>query len=391
VNLSDASVADVVAGDVGSIELLQQGWRTLGALCADSAGVVEQTASPTWKGPAADAFGQRLAGVPTSLRETSELLAGAIAVLSEWIEHLATAKAEAQAAIDSYAKGHVQHRWWIENHAAIEEATGMPLPDPGLDLMASSERRADQVRDGLDSAATDVSNRLNVIADAGFSRFSALEGLAHTAGAFLAGAGEATWSLLGQLSLLSPMRWAFDFEGASEQVANMRDGVEAGAKLFVDDTETFVKQGLAQAVDVDGLVNDPARWAGHLVPDLVAWAAGAGAVRRSTSLLDDLVPEVSGPVVSYVPASRSLIEDVLDELPPGRNPWVAVVETEDDIWAHSLTFSQGGDPIAGTTYKGPFVRLPDGTTVGFRPTSSSGGATIDLTWSDGSRRRVHVE
>jgi hypothetical protein len=52
--------------------------------------------------------------------------------------------------------------------------------------------------------------------------------------------------------------------------------------------------------------------------------------------------------------------------------------------------TKGGKPVPKSTYPGPFIELPDGTTVGKRPGSKSGGPTIDMTFPDGTERGIHV-
>lgn len=41
--------------------------------------------------------------------------------------------------------------------------------------------------------------------------------------------------------------------------------------------------------------------------------------------------------------------------------------------------------------RGRLVKLPDDTTTGLRPTSKSGGPTIDVKYPDGTLKRVHVD
>jgi hypothetical protein len=51
--------------------------------------------------------------------------------------------------------------------------------------------------------------------------------------------------------------------------------------------------------------------------------------------------------------------------------------------------SQGGSEIQ-SSYPGKFVELPDGTQIGLRSSSRSGGATIDKFSSDGTYIKVHL-
>lgn len=53
--------------------------------------------------------------------------------------------------------------------------------------------------------------------------------------------------------------------------------------------------------------------------------------------------------------------------------------------------ARGGKPVDVPGYPGKWVERPDGTRVGIRQGSRSGGATIDIRLPDGSTQKVHVE
>jgi hypothetical protein len=53
--------------------------------------------------------------------------------------------------------------------------------------------------------------------------------------------------------------------------------------------------------------------------------------------------------------------------------------------------TQGGKAIDPGSYPGTVKQLPDGTVVRIRPSSKSGGSTIDITYPDGTTGKVHVE
>jgi hypothetical protein len=52
--------------------------------------------------------------------------------------------------------------------------------------------------------------------------------------------------------------------------------------------------------------------------------------------------------------------------------------------------SQGGERIP-SGYPGDHVRLPDGTLIGRRPDSKTGGPTIDIKFPDGTTGKIHIE
>lgn len=81
----------------------------------------------------------------------------------------------------------------------------------------------------------------------------------------------------------------------------------------------------------------------------------------------------------------------LNGLTTGRQPTVRIVTSEDDLRALYNKWSRGGTDITPNGYDGMMVRLPDGTVVGWRKGSTSGGATIDIRFPGVTRpRKVHI-
>jgi hypothetical protein len=68
----------------------------------------------------------------------------------------------------------------------------------------------------------------------------------------------------------------------------------------------------------------------------------------------------------------------LASLAEGGRPGVKVVSSEDEFQAIYYQLAQGGSPVTNS-YPGTMVQLPDGTLVGMRAASTSGGPTIDIT------------
>lgn len=96
--------------------------------------------------------------------------------------------------------------------------------------------------------------------------------------------------------------------------------------------------------------------------------------------------QTSGPI----PCATSIGEE-LKGLTPGKQKWVRTVPNEGELRALYTRWSQGGTDNTPPTYDGVSVRLPDGTTVGFRNGSLSGGATIEITIPGVARvKKVHI-
>lgn len=80
----------------------------------------------------------------------------------------------------------------------------------------------------------------------------------------------------------------------------------------------------------------------------------------------------------------------LSVLRSGGSSDVKVVGSADELQGLFGRISHGGSPVVGSTYPGQLVRLPDGTTVGMRAVSRSGGPTIDIKLPDGMLQKIHV-
>ncbi|NUQ79320.1 MAG: hypothetical protein HUU21_37900, partial [Polyangiaceae bacterium] len=65
-------------------------------------------------------------------------------------------------------------------------------------------------------------------------------------------------------------------------------------------------------------------------------------------------------------------------LPPGKNPNIYQVKTPEEMTNLFNELSKGGRNVTPPTYNGSMVELPDGTRLGMRATSASGGPTIDI-------------
>jgi hypothetical protein len=90
------------------------------------------------------------------------------------------------------------------------------------------------------------------------------------------------------------------------------------------------------------------------------------------------------------------VSDRLSHLDPGNSPNVFQVNTPGDMTNLFNDLSQGGTNITPPGYAvkgGIMVELPDGTWIGMRPTSLSGGPTIDIFPPKGSgakNSKVHL-
>jgi hypothetical protein len=91
------------------------------------------------------------------------------------------------------------------------------------------------------------------------------------------------------------------------------------------------------------------------------------------------------------PGSGPDIANDLDGLPKGKQPHVRTVGTEDELDSLYSKWSEGGNDITPKGYNGKLVELPDGSIVGLRNASKSGGATIDIKLPNGTVQKVHID
>jgi hypothetical protein len=75
---------------------------------------------------------------------------------------------------------------------------------------------------------------------------------------------------------------------------------------------------------------------------------------------------------------------------PGDNKRIRQVKTEEAVSALYDELSEGGEPVTRAGYDGPRVRLSDGTEVGIRGDSLSGGRTLDATLPNGEIWKIHL-
>ncbi|MGB8376879.1 MAG: RHS repeat-associated core domain-containing protein [Rhodanobacteraceae bacterium] len=91
-----------------------------------------------------------------------------------------------------------------------------------------------------------------------------------------------------------------------------------------------------------------------------------------------------------VKEGTSAIENVLSVLRNGRGAGVKIVDSGRELESLFSKLSRGGKSMEGTSYPGRMVELPDGTRVGIRSTSRSGGPTIDVHSPNGPTWKVHI-
>lgn len=91
------------------------------------------------------------------------------------------------------------------------------------------------------------------------------------------------------------------------------------------------------------------------------------------------------------PATAADVESTFNGLPKGKSPGVRTVDSVGELNQTFDSMTQGGTPSSWPGYKGKVVRLPDGTEVGLRTASKSGGETIDIRVPGQAPTKVHIK
>jgi hypothetical protein len=87
--------------------------------------------------------------------------------------------------------------------------------------------------------------------------------------------------------------------------------------------------------------------------------------------------------------SPEAVDEILSEVRSGRTPPNLEVDTVADLDQLYNELASGGTPI-DSSYPGKMVELENGTRIGIRQVSQSGGPTIDIFKPDGTYIKVHL-
>ncbi len=99
-----------------------------------------------------------------------------------------------------------------------------------------------------------------------------------------------------------------------------------------------------------------------------------------------------GDQVGAPPMDTQRVRDIYNQLPRGKNKKVRTVGSDAELQSVFDQMTVGGKPLPPEPgYKGIKTELPDGTTIGLRDGSLSGGRTIDIWWPGESRGvKIHI-
>ncbi|MFR9727866.1 putative T7SS-secreted protein [Saccharopolyspora sp. MS10] len=345
-----------------------------------------------WKGQAAEAFRDAFDGHPIdwlnaadAFRDHADALTGYVEIL-EWAQGQAAEAialwgeadaATTQARIDhDNAVGREQHR------AATTGTPAAPIPftDPGAEKRAAAQDLLDRAREQL--AATGDRTRTTVL--------DLAAGAPQKPGA---------WGQAGEL--LSDVGSGIGdwFTDIGDILGNL-DQIPATLAAAATNPTAFAKQ----LVSWDQFHTNPARWAGHVLPDAaLTLAGGAGAIKKGGTLLKGVT--ATGRADRILAKATHNGKGITDHVankgadigPPGKGRKIPTVAVADNAAIQKIfdELSRGGRVIENPGYgggKGTMVEMPDGSRIGLRGESkTSPDMTIDLRDPDGNKLKLHTE
>ena len=112
------------------------------------------------------------------------------------------------------------------------------------------------------------------------------------------------------------------------------------------------------------------------------------AIARSMSSLLDAATAALGLGFAKASTGADILKD-LQGFPAGKNSpnrQASEQEMRDFFERHAV----GGRDVTPADYQGKLVRLPDGTLIGLREKSKSGGVTVDVNIQGKTRRKLHL-
>lgn len=353
----------------------------------------------SWDGAAGERFGAAVGSMPDRLATVARAHRRTADAVWEYADDLEGCRRRASEAIDLWE--HAERLTRLAQDDARDDArraraAGRPIStvrvvDPGASLRAEALMLADSAQGSIAMSAQDATQEVRWAAEEAPDDPSAWDELGgawsnlwHGATDVGAALGNAVLSF-GNAMLQHP-------DVLAEIVAGMllvRGGMGMeGGGLVLDATGVGAPVGIGIGIAGVGVI---AAGAG-----LLAHGLGRGAVAAvsdsAVSPLQGASRGGGGSARTLDAASvRSRVHEVSSK---GRSKNVRVVEDESRLRALFDELSRGGKEVTPRTNAyadgGKMVELEDGTRIGLRPKSTSGGSTIDIAFPDNIKLKVHL-
>lgn len=342
-----------------------------------------------WQGEAAEAFHEAFDGHPTAWIKAGEAFLDAADALTRYVEMLEWAQGQAREAIALWQEAQAateQARAEHETTRQRAEAAGQPAPefvDPGAEKRRAAQDMLHRARMQLIEAGDHATTALEQARDRAPDKPGFWGRLGTGVVEFGTGIGE----------------WVGDL---GELVTNL-DEIPANVSAAIAHPVEFAK-GL---VNWDQFHTNPARAAGHLLPDIaLSFFAGAGVVKKGGDVLSGVTAGMKAAKTARVMDKatyngKNVAEHVAnkgaDLGASGKGRKTTTVNVPDGATVRQIfeDLSHGGDVIPDSRYgggSGTRVQMPNGSTVSIRSHSkTSPDPTVDLTAPDGTTLRIHTE
>ena len=262
--------------------------------------------------------------------------------------------------------------------AALSPPTIVAPPDPG----AATRDLARQV---LESALRDVSRSATAAAEVLDALSEGLPDGRWHAGQFAVGVWSWIYGIGSLVARFSYIRATLAREGWYADAEAMRQDLLVTAEfLAANPDETG-----AVLLDSQGLRDNPARWWGAMAPDLALSLVSGGAA--ASTRLGRALRVVNGHRTPVLPAARPWGDLVAGLELSDRSRIVRMVLDEAELRSLFWEMTELGESLPPNSPKlSEVYRLPDGTRIQWRPTSGSGGPTVDIFPAEGDRVKIHV-
>lgn len=366
-------VTTLIPGDSVVLRTAGATYRRYALMLEDASSGLARVGTPEgWSGPAADGFRASLAPEPRRWQDAAAAFGDAARAADDHAAALEWARGRAGEAVVLWGEAQA-----ASTTARAQHDPATPFVDPGEGARADAQRllaeARQHVRDSGDrSAAVVTAAGTNAPAAPGF-----WGELADGAGAVAAQGGNALASM-GNALLRNPLD-AAAVVGGGALAAVSAAGVVGSVAL--DATGV----GAVAGVPLGGLslagVAAGVGIAGVGAADAIAHAVGDDRVAPFTVAAD----ADAGADVPLAPAERI---PTIGE--PGDNERIRVLPNAQAVRDLYEELAEDGTSVSWGGYRGQAVQLPDGTRIGLRDDSKSGGPTLDANLPNGEQWKVHL-
>lgn len=312
-----------IKGNPGTVRSKAGEMRSKADVFTQTSDALSAISTGGWSGRAAERFLEKFSTEPDRWRESGNGFRGAASALEVYAEALDAAKTRAADAKGEYARGEqvtsdARNAYdsdvdRAKGEAANAEAAGqtvtltiLPFNDPGAAIRQAALEEYESAKSDLEIAAqigADGVRRGCVDAPAKRTWY---EKVGAAVGGFVLGAGEAIYDLAKLATFLTnPAAWMFNdmMQDASsgmtaEEIAaknNMRvEDAQGMLQALKDDPMEFGKNIGKAMLDWDTWADDPARAAGHLLPDAIIAALTGGTGTAATRGVKGGVDAIDG-------------------------------------------------------------------------------------------------